>query len=609
MLTRFNTHIYKILQGIHSFMKQNPACLQLAVVMLLVTMACGLPGAVQKTPVENPLTPVPTPTIPSAPALTPTIPSEPAKTVNPGSGPSSPIQLPPSVYQTGDPVVTELYISAYGDDNNDGLSAASPLRTLTAAWERIPSGAPLNTTGYRINLLPGTYPCEPAEPDNCQNYFTDRHGTFQFPIVLSAINGPGTVTIRGGFDLSDMSYLYLINLTLAGGTPLPTNQSGNNLLHLAKVDHILLLGMILAGPDCDNDSCTNLQEVLKVNQAQYLYIENSTIGGAWHTSVDFFSVQYGHFLNNNLHTAGQWCMYIKGGTSYLRVEGNEFHDCQLGFQAGQSSNLAVMQLPWVHYEVYDIKFVNNLLHNIPGVGLSISGGYNILFAYNTLYKVGTAADPGYPLIQAVQGERGCNATDELPAPLPACEANLAQGGWGPAILTDNLAAIPNRNIYIFNNLIYNPAPAQTLYAHLYIAAPLELPAGFQNLPNPVPADENLVIAGNLIWNGPPDLPLGVDESTGCTPSNPTCSPAQLLRENTINSLEPQLVDPGHGDYRPLPGGNVYAAATVPIPDFTWETFSPSVPAGNLSNTVESDRLGNPQTGSCPPGAYTGPASP
>jgi hypothetical protein len=80
MITRFNTHIYKALQGMLSFMKQNPACLRLAAVMLLVTMACSLPGAVQKTPVEKP----PAPTIPSAPAVT----------VTPGTGSSGSVQLP-----------------------------------------------------------------------------------------------------------------------------------------------------------------------------------------------------------------------------------------------------------------------------------------------------------------------------------------------------------------------------------------------------------------------------------------------------------------------------------------------------------------------------------
>jgi hypothetical protein len=596
MSTRFITLIHKAQHALQLFLKHIPAPHRLLVIMLLATSACSLPGGVQKPPAGSTTTP--------APVLL----STPSSTIPPALTPVASAPLPAGAYQVGEPALTELYVSPDGNDNNPGLSIDSPLRTLTAAWGRIPAGADLTTTGYRINLLPGTYPCEPAEPDNCQNSFTSRHATFQFPIILRAIKGPGTVTVRGGFDLADLSYLYLMDLTLAGGQPLPTNQSGNDLLHLANADHVLLRGITLAGPDCANDSCNNLQEVLKVNQVQYFYVENSLIGGAWHSSVDYVSVQYGHFLNNTVHTAGQWCMYVKGGSASLRIAGNEFHDCQLGFQAGQSSNLAVMQLPWVHYEAYDIKFVNNLLHHIPGVGLSISGGYNILFAYNTLFQVGTAADPGYPLIQAVHGERGCSATDEIPDPLPACKAILAEGGWGPAILTDNLAAIPNQNVFILNNLVYNPAPTQTMYSHLYIAAPLTLPAGFQNLPDPVPADANLVVAGNLIWNGPVDHPLGVDESTGCASSNPTCPSTQLLADNIINSLEPQLVDPDHGDYRPLPNGNVYAATTVPLPDFTWQAFLPTVPAGILPNAVEIDRLGNPRTNEGPPGAYTGTPS-
>jgi hypothetical protein len=515
---------------------------------------------------------------------------------------ASPLPPPESAYEIGAPTLTELYLSPDGDDANDGLSAASPLRTLTAAWERIPAGGTLTGSGYRINLLPGEYPCEPTEPDDCQNYFGSRHGTAEFPVILQAAEGPGSVTLRGGFDLNDVSYLYLIDLTLIGGSPLPTNQSGNNLLHLANADHVLLRGLTLAGPACASDACNNLQEVLKVNQVQYLYVESSHIGGAWHSAVDFFSVQYGHFLNNEVHTAGQWCMYVKGGTASLRVEGNDFHDCLLGFQAGQSSNLAVMRPPWVHYEAYDIKFVNNVLHHIPGVGLSVSGGYNILFAYNTLYEVGTDTENGYPLIQAVHGERGCSATDEVPAAVSVCRARLDEGGWGPDFLTDNLAAIPNRNVYILNNLIYNPH-GQTLYAHLYVAAPLALPDGFRNLPDLLPADENLLIAGNLIWNGPPDHPLGVDENTGCTADHPTCSPAQLRRDNNINTFEPQLVDPANGDYRPIPGGTVSTATTVPLPDFTWDSFTPAVPTGVLSNAVPVDRLGNQRDGSGPPGAY------
>ncbi len=582
----------------------------LLTVTLLTGMTCRAtePGPQTVAPTVQPTrtiadaTVTPTGPIASTPQPVPTRPSQP------------PAPAATLGYEIGQPVLTELYISPTGSDGNDGLTISSPLQTLTAAWAKIPEGITLNSTGYRLNLLPGEYPCEPAEPDNCQNYFAERLGDYQYPIILRAYNPAGPVTLRGGLDVANVAFLYLIDLTLAGGDPLPTNQSGNNLLHLANVHHVLLRNVVLDGPDCANDTCNNLQEVFKVNQAQYLYVEDSVIGGAWHTAADYFAVQYGHLLNNRLHTAGQWCMYLKGGSAYLRLEGNELHDCQLGFQAGQSANLATMRAPWLHYDAYDIKFVNNVLHHLPGVALSVSGGYNILMAYNTLYRVGTSADPGYALVQAVQGERGCSATDELPDPLPTCTNLIAQGGWGPNILTENLPALPNRNIYIYNNLIYNPSPDQTLYTHLNILGPIELPAGFQNLPASVATDQNMVIAGNLIWNGPSDHPLGVDDTTGCPSSNPTCNAAQLVLSNTINSIEPQLVNPlagnpSDGNYRPVAGSNLFSVTTYALPDFAWDTFTPAVPTGALSNIVEYDRDGNLRTGPGLPGAYTSSAPP
>ncbi len=81
-----------------------------------------------------------------------------------------------------------------------------------------------------------------------------------------------------------------------------------------------------------------------------------------------------------MHTAGQWGMYVKGGSAYLPIEGNEFIGTQLGFQASQSANFAMMKSPWLHYESYDMKLINNLLRDIPGV--SVEGSYNVLVAHN-----------------------------------------------------------------------------------------------------------------------------------------------------------------------------------------------------------------------------------
>ena len=515
-------------------------------------------------------------------------------------------------YNPGTTTVTDLYVSPSGDDKHNGLTISAPMQTLREAWARVP--ITLTTTGYRLNLLPGTYPCEPGpEADNCVNYFENRHGTASHPLIMRALNGRDTVTIRGGLNIAQVDYLYLYNLNLVGGAPLPINNSGNNLLHLASVDHVLLHGLSVLGPDCANDQCNNLQEVLKVNQAQYVYVEDSTIGGAWHTVVDYFSVQYGHFLNNNLHTAGQWCMYIKGGSAYLHIEGNELHDCQLGFESGEASNLAVMQAPWWHYEAYDIKFINNLLHDIPGVGFGASGAYNSLFAYNTLYRVGYSNDyRTYELIGIIYGERGCTPTDEVPNAIDVCNDFLSRGAWGPSVITDSQQSIPNRNVYILNNLIYNPAPAQTMYQHFTVFGPIARPSDFANMPDPVRTDDALIIRGNIIWNGPPDHPLGIEEaSQGCQSDNPTCNQSQLKAQNAINLFEPQLIDPTHGDYRPLTGGNVISASSMytfftTVTDFpAWNTFSPTVPTGTLTNTVTVDYDGAPRSEVIVPGAFGG----
>ncbi len=512
--------------------------------------------------------------------------------------------LAPNPYDIGSPTLGELWVNPVtGNDVNDGLTSGTPLKTITAAWGKIP--ATLTTTGYRINLQPGVYPCEPAEPDSCLNNFGNRTGTYAFPIILHASGGAGTVTIRGGFDILNVSYLYLMDLTLAGGSPLPTNSSGNNLLHLASVNHVLLRGLTLAGPNCAADTCNNLQEVLKVNQAQYLYVENSVISGAWHSSVDYFAVQYGHFINNDLHTAGQWCMYVKGGTSYLRVEGNEIHNCQLGFAAGQSDNFPMMTSPWLHYGAYDIKFINNILHDLPGVGLGVAGGYNILFAYNTLYRVGTSTDIGYPLLEMIRGERGCNATDELPDPVPTCLAYIGQGGWGPNYLTDNIPAIPNRNVYIYNNILYNPAPFHTQYSHFNILEPLARPSGLINIPDPITTDFNLQIRGNVIWNGDTSMPLGIEGTLACANSNPTCNEAQLRADNAINTIEPQFANPTSGDFHPS-GTWSSGVATYAIPNFSWADIpanTPGVPVGQLSNVVSTDFEGISRVTINPPGAY------
>jgi len=375
-------------------------------------------------------------------------------------------------------------------------------------------------------------------------------------------------------------------------------------LHVEKGDHILLRRLALHGPQkCITDECNDIQEVLKINQSQYVYLEQSELSGTFQTVLDFFSVQYGHLLANHIHLSGGRCAYLKGGSAYFQVEGNEFSDCvEAGFQAGESSNLAFMQTPWLHYEAYDIKVVNNLFHDIHGAGLSVSGGYNILMAYNTLYRVGMDDANGRPwaLVQLIHGSRGCYPADEFGGESGTrshCQEALDQGAWGTAALGDGNGGewIPNRNVFIMNNLFYNPAGSTTRYAQFVVNGPLVPPEQTQNIPTPSRTDDNLIVRGNVIWNASIEEGglLGDNNGSGnigCRDDNPTCNTAQLLDENSINVFEPQLRDPANCDFHPRTESNLLAVHAYPIPDFGWgdAPVAPSVPPGNPGNQVLLD---------------------
>jgi hypothetical protein len=225
----------------------------------------------------------------------------------------------------------------------------------------------------------------------------------------------------------------------------------------------------------------------------------------------------------------------------------------------------------------------------------VNGGYNILMAYNTLYRVGRRSHG----MEIVFGGRTCDGNTAR------CSTYLSQGGWGTTRVGGD-EPIPNRNVHIYNNLLYNPPGFQSQWQHFAIYGS-RTPTPGSNIPSPARTDTNLQIRGNLIWNGPADLPLGIEGEGGCQAGNATCYAEQLRRENTINTVQPQLVDPARGNFRPVPGGNVFRTTTYAIPDFTWvdAPVRPAVPAGTLENDVPTDRDGRLRAGTGPAGAYVG----
>lgn len=518
--------------------------------LLVLLAACATPTLEADSPAPvSPGTNVASPSMPST-VNAPLLPAEP---------------LPSGAYDPGSPAVTDLWVDPLnGNDSADGLSAASALRTLDAAWRKIPMGQALGT-GYRIRLQAGEYPAE-----TLPNYWESRYGSYEAPVIIQGEgNEAGQVVLQGNLNIFDTRYLYLENLSII--TP-------GDAFHCERCDHLLIRNVIMYSEGA--------WELIKVNQSQYIFIENSDLGGAQDNTIDFVAVQYGHILQNHIHDAGDWCVYAKGGSAYIRIEANEVYNCGTGgITAGQGTGFQFMTAPWLTYEAYDIRVVNNIIHDTEGAGLGVNGGYNILLAHNTLYRVGSRSHG----IEVVFGMRSCDGQpgDEG---RERCQQYLDAGGWGTTEVDtgDNHIHIPNKNVFIYNNILYNPPGFRSEYQHFAIYGPRQNPAS-SGIAQAV-SDANLQIKGNILWNGDSFLPLGIEESSeGCQPANPTCNAEQLRAENAINTIEPVFADPATNNFSPV-GGWLTEYHGYTMPEFEWDLAG--IPAGQFSNAVPGDYAGN-----------------
>jgi hypothetical protein len=474
-------------------------------------------------------------------------------------------------YAIGTPTLQPIWVDPVtGDDQHPGTSRDTAKRTLTAAWELIPADTQF-TTGYQILLTPGTY-----ESADVPTQWADRHGTAQFPIVLTASDGANTATISSTLSLSHVDYFYLSDLTVA---PI----SGGPAIHCSRCTYFLLKNMTVVAATNSVDTPS-----LSVSQSHHVYLEESNVRGA----VSYNAVHYGHIYGNSIHDASNNCLTTGTGSALLTIDTNRIDGCGgSGYSAGQNSGFEDMQAPWIHYDAYDIKFRNNIITNTQATGMTVSAGYNVLLANNTLYNTGTTTAP----IAIQLGRRVCVSD------VRACGDNVAQRGWGTSQLNGSGVVVPNRNVFIFNNVIVNPSSAASLQ-HLIVAPP-QAPSSASHIPSPSRADDNLRIAGNVWWNGATNLPLGVGGSQGCSDSNLTCNTSLIRANNRINTVQPEFTDGAANDFHPLRNGNLTGITSITIPDFPdLRPALPQAPLGNLVNLVIRD-YANTLRQNDAPGAY------
>jgi hypothetical protein len=495
-----------------------------------------------------------------------------------GDGPNPTYQLSASKatldatsgrFETGEFHGIDIWVDPVnGSDDHDGAQRATAMRTVRAAWLRIPVGVTL-TTGYRLRLVAGAYPV-----DTSVNYWENHHGTAAAPIIIEAADGPHTAVFSADMNVFDVSYLYVLGVDII---------REGDAFHCERCDHLLIRDAELSGG-------TGAHDLLKVNQSQYVFVEGNDIHGADDNAVDFVAVQYGHVIGNRIHDSQDWCMYAKGGSAYLTLASNDVYDCGTGgITAGQGTGFEFMQTPWLNYEAYGIRIVDNTIHHTQGAGLGVAGGYDILLAYNTLYRVGGRSHA----VEFVRGRRGCDGNAAV------CTAHHDAGGWGSSASEEQF--IPNRHVLFYDNVVVNPPGATSQWQHFQIDGPVAPPAG-SGTPSPALADDDLRIVGNVLWNGPPDLVLGTGD--GCADTNPTCTEALIRAANVINTVQVTLVDPENGDFRLTDAILGALPVAVVIPALEWGDAPTTlvVPAGATDTAVTLDQTGAPRTATSRPGA-------
>jgi Right handed beta helix region len=418
--------------------------------------------------------------------------------------------------------------AAHGRDGATG-SKAHPLRTVRAAWERIPQAAALKRAVI-ITLRPGRWTAQETP-----NYWESRWGTAKAPVIIRA-QRRGTATLPA-VNMFDARWTAFDGVRFADHF---------ELLHCERCQHLLLARNHFDGSQAEQ------HENVKINQAQWVFLRGNRISGADDNSVDFVAVQHGEVSGNDISHSGDWCMYTKGGSAHLKITGNAFHDCGTGgFTAGQGTGFQFMTAPFLRYEAYGIVVSRNSVWDTAGAAFGVNGGLNVAIVNNRAWNVGRRSH----LLEVVYGLRSC---DGQPGDhgRGTCQANLDAGGWGTTRVDDgtNAVRIPNRNVTIAGNVI--GGPARTDGQLLSIAGPFSGSAQRGSGLGAVRADTGLRVFGNRFVVGR-NLADGTDD----------CRASDCRRLRTVNTVQ------AAGDPFRTPHGTALRTRTpwpaARLPRFSW----------------------------------------
>ncbi|MBU3691006.1 MAG: right-handed parallel beta-helix repeat-containing protein [Solirubrobacterales bacterium] len=439
---------------------------------------------------------------------------------------------------TGDARAAAVWVDPVRGSDEARGTRGNPLRSVTEAWQRLPAVVSEPT---RIELKAGNY--RGLSPI----YWEDHSGRGGAPITIRSVDGRGRARLPA-VNLFGVSHLEFRGIQFS---------DGGDVVHCERCSHFTLRKVIALG--------RGAQEVVKVNQSDNIQILGSTIVGGGDNGIDLVAIQRARIRNNVVRDSGDWCGYAKGGSVDVVVTGNLFTRCGTGgFSAGQGTGFQFMVRPWLQYEAIGVVIRGNTVTQTEGAAFGIQGGFNVLVAGNVARRVGERSH----VLEAVYGLRSCDGQpgDEG---RERCQEYLDSGGWGTTAVDDgtNAVRIPNRHAFFIGNVILNPAPYRSEWQQLQVFGPIGPQPG-TNVPADAAGDSDLRFTGNVVWNGPADMPLGIGDD-GCRPSNPTCNPGLVEDQNRFNRRLPSVRELRNGRLRATGWAAEYATrASEPTPDWS-----------------------------------------
>ena len=221
-------------------------------------------------------------------------------------------------YDPGSPVFRDIWVDPVaGADSNDGMTSATALAHVSAAWEQIPADVPLTTTGYRIWLQPGTY-----DASQIPARWQGRSGTAQYPIEIRAASRAGSVTFTQALDFVTVAYIYLYDIAVA---PAP---AATYALSCHECSYVVVRGSAFQGGG------------IVATQSHHMAIEDSQITNSPAAGVLWSAVRESHIQNTQIQTSGAACMQLNAGSATIRIEASTMLGCgTYGVVTGPESTL------------------------------------------------------------------------------------------------------------------------------------------------------------------------------------------------------------------------------------------------------------------------------